>query len=80
MASASSWYGIDCSASGWSWLDPGCIIQGAGASVGSAIGAATAPITSELNTLLILILVAAVVIILIVGFAPNVKHIVPHFV
>jgi hypothetical protein len=74
------WFGVDCASSSYSWADPGCIIAGAGATVGSVIDSATKPIFSEVNKLLWTVAVLIVIVLLLIGFAPNVKHVIPHFV
>jgi hypothetical protein len=65
----------DCSSSDWAWLDLGCVLEGAGTAVGTSVSSALTPVYN----LLIIVAVFLVAIILIIGFAPNVKHIVPHF-
>lgn len=78
------WFGTDCATSDYAWADPGCIVAGVGASlgsaVGSAVGGATAPIFSEANKIIWTVAILIVIVLLLVGFAPNVKHIIPHFV
>jgi hypothetical protein len=60
----------DCS-TWYGSIDPGCILQAAGSDIGSSV-------TSTLEPVFI-ILGIAIVILLIIAFAPNVKHIVPAF-
>lgn len=67
---ASGLFVSDCSSSDWAWLDLGCTVQNVGSSVGSAVTSALEPVW--------IILAVAVLIIIILAFAPNVRHIVPH--
>lgn len=60
----------DCSSSDWAWLDFGCTLQSIGASTGAAVTSALEPVWIVLG-----IVVLLVVIIL---FAPNTKHVIPH--
>lgn len=64
-------FGTDCTDSSYAWLDPGCLLEGVGSSVGSAV-------TSTLEPVFILLAIAIVIIILI-GTLPNVRHIIPAF-
>lgn len=78
------WFGTDCATSGYAWADPGCIIAGAGSSLGSGVGdairKATDPIFSEVNMILWTVVILVLVVVALIAFSPNVKHIVPHFV
>lgn len=60
----------DCSSSDWAWLDFGCTLQNVGTDVGSAVTSALQPVW------IILGIVAVLIIVLL--FAPNTKHIIPH--
>ena len=76
---ASGLFASDCSSTDWAWIswaDPGCLLQGVGSSTGAGVTSALEPVWY----LLIFAGILVVVILLIVGFAPNVKHIIPHFV
>lgn len=64
----------DCSSSDWAWLDLGCTVQNVGTDVGSAVTSALEPVWWILGIVAVLL----VVVLLILGFAPNVKHIIPH--
>jgi hypothetical protein len=68
----------DCAASEWAWLDAGCLVQNAVTDVGSAIGSGTNAALQPVYNLLWFLGGLIVVILLIVGFAPNVRHIIPH--
>jgi hypothetical protein len=60
----------DCSSSDWAWLDLGCQVQAIGTDVGAGI-------TSLLEPVWIILAIVAVLIVVIL-FAPNTKHIIPH--
>jgi hypothetical protein len=65
--------GEDCSLA-YAWLDPVCDAQNLLTGVGSGVGTA---VTSALEPVWIILAVVAVLIIIIL-FAPNTKHIIPH--
>lgn len=67
---ASGLFTSDCSSSDWAWLDLGCDLESAGGVVGSTITSALEPVW--------IILAVLIVLVVIIAFAPNVKHIVPH--
>ena len=60
----------DCSSSDWAWLDLGCSVQNIGTDVGTALTSALEPVWIVLGIVAILIIV--------ILFAPNTKHIIPH--
>lgn len=59
----------NCSDSSLAWLDPGCLVQSAGADVGSAVTSALEPVW--------IILGIVVLLVILIGVLPNVKHIAP---
>lgn len=61
----------DCVESSLAWLDPGCLLGNAAASVGSAVTRALEPIW--------IILAVVVLLVVLIGTLPNVRHIVPAF-
>lgn len=77
---AMGWFGTDCSTSNYAWADPGCIVAGVGQSLGSVVTNVTSPIFGEVNKLIWTIAALIVIVLLLIGFAPNVRHIIPHFV
>lgn len=64
-------FAADCVDSSWAWLDPGCLLQSAGSTVGSTITKALEPVW--------IVLAIAFVFLLVLAFAPNVKFL-PRFV
>ena len=60
----------DCASSSLAWIDIGCTLENAGSAVGSTITSALEPVW--------IILAIVVVLVIIIAFAPNVKHIIPH--
>lgn len=70
---ASGLFFSDCSSTDWAWVtwaDPGCLVQRIGTDVGSGVTSLLEPVWIVLGVIIVL-----VVIIL---FAPNTKHIIPH--
>jgi hypothetical protein len=67
---ASGLFVSDCSSTDWAWLDLGCAVQNIGTDLGQGI-------TNLLEPVWIILAVVAVLIIVIL-FAPNTKHIIPH--
>lgn len=63
-------FGTSCVDSSYAWLDPGCLLESAGSSVGSAVTSALQPVW--------IILAIAFVFLLVLAFAPNVRHIIPR--
>ena len=63
-------FGTDCVSSNYAWLDPGCAIESAGSDIGTAVTSALLPVW--------IVLAVVFAIILVIAFAPNIKHIVPH--
>ena len=60
----------DCADSSWAWLDVGFQLENAGSVVGSTVTSALLPVWILLGVLVLLVII--------IGFAPNVKHIIPH--
>lgn len=60
----------DCVDSSWAWLDLGCIFQKATTDLGAGLTAALEPVWIILGIVAVLIIV--------ILFAPNTKHIIPH--
>lgn len=60
----------DCQSSSWAWLDLGCTVQNIGTDLGQGI-------TNLLEPVWIILAVVAVLIVVVL-FAPNTKHIIPH--
>jgi hypothetical protein len=60
----------DCSSSDWAWIDFGCTLQAVGTSVGTSVTSALEPVWIVLGIVALLIIV--------ILFAPNTKHIIPH--
>lgn len=60
----------DCSSSDWAWLDLGCVVQNAGIAAGAAVTSALEPVWIVLGIIAVLIII--------ILFAPNTKHIIPH--
>lgn len=58
-----------CTDSSLAWLDPGCLVQSTGASVGSAVTSALEPVW--------IILAVVVLLVILIGVLPNVRHIAP---
>lgn len=56
------------------WLDPGCIVQNIGTDLGSGVTGLLQPVWIAVGIIGVLV----VIILLIIGFAPNVKHVIPH--
>lgn len=75
---ASGLFASDCSSSDWAWLDLGCAVQNIGTSLGGGVGNLVGNAISPLLTPLIVIGVFILILVVIIGFAPNVRHIVPH--
>lgn len=63
-------FASDCQSSSLAWFDPGCLVGNAGEVVGGAVTSALEPVW--------IILAIAFIFLLVLAFAPNVKHIVPH--
>lgn len=62
-------FGTDCVNSSYAWLDPGCLLESAGGTVGSTLTSALEPVW--------ILLAIAFVFLLVLAFAPNVRHILP---
>ncbi len=77
---AMGWFGTDCSTSNYAWADPGCVVAGVGQSLGTVVDKVTSPIFGEFNKILWTVAILVVIVLLLIGFAPNVRHIIPHFV
>lgn len=60
----------DCSSTDWAWIDLGCLAQRLGTTVGATV-------TDALEPVWIILGIVAVLVIVIL-FAPNTKHIIPH--
>jgi hypothetical protein len=75
---ASGLFVSDCSSSDWAWLDLGCGVQAVGADLGTGVGSLIGNAISPLLTPLVVIGIFILLLVVIIGFAPNVKHIVPH--
>lgn len=60
----------DCSSSDWAWLDLGCTVQNIGTDLGQGVTNLLQPVWW--------ILAIVAVLIIVVLFAPNTKHIIPH--
>jgi hypothetical protein len=60
----------DCSSTDWAWLDLGCTVQNIGTDLGQGI-------TNLLMPVWIILAIVAILIVIIL-FAPNTKHIIPH--
>lgn len=60
----------DCQSTDWAWLDPGCLVQNIGTDLGQGI-------TNLLEPVWIILAIVAILVIVIL-FAPNTKHIIPH--
>lgn len=67
---ASGLFLSDCSSTDWAWLDIGCTLSNLGGVVGSTVTSALEPVWIILGILAVLIIV--------ILFAPNTKHIIPH--
>lgn len=67
---ASGLFVSDCSSTDWAWLDIGCTVQKVGTDVGAGVTSLLEPVWIILGFILVLVIIIA--------FAPNVKHIVPH--
>jgi purine-cytosine permease-like protein len=67
---ASGLFASDCSSSDWAWIDFGCVLQNIGTTVGTSVTSALEPVW--------IVLAIVVVLVVIILFAPNTKHIVPH--
>ena len=63
-------FGTDCMESSYAWLDPGCLLDNAGTSVGSAVTSALQPVWILLGIVVLLVIL--------IGVLPNVKHIMPR--
>jgi hypothetical protein len=63
-------FGESCDTS-IAWLDPGCLIQNVGTDLGSGVTSLLEPVW--------IILALVLVVVIIIAFAPNVRHIVPAF-
>lgn len=63
-------FGTDCASSSYAWLDPGCLLESAGANIGSTVTSALQPVW--------ILLAIAFVFLLVLAFAPNVKHFFPR--
>lgn len=62
-------FGTDCVNSSYAWLDPGCLLDAAGSTVGSTVTSALEPV--------FILLAIAFIFLLVLAFAPNVRHILP---
>jgi hypothetical protein len=69
---ASGLFGTDCQDSSWAWLDLGCDLQSAGSVVGQTVSNALLPVY--------ILLGIAFVFLLVLAFAPNIRHIFPKIV
>jgi hypothetical protein len=69
--SATGIFGTSCTDSSYAWLDPGCLIENAGADIGSTVTTALEPVW--------IILGIAVLLVILIGTLPNIRHIIPAF-
>lgn len=58
-------FASDCTDSSLAWMDPGCLLDNAGASVGTAVTSALAPVW--------IILAVVVLLVILIGTLPNLK-------
>lgn len=56
-------FATDCASSSLAWLDPGCLLDNAGASVGTAVTSALEPVW--------IILAVVVLLVILIGALPN---------
>lgn len=63
-------FGTNCTDSSLAWLDPGCLLEDVGSSVGSAVTSALEPVW--------IILGIVVLLVILIGTLPNVRHIIPR--
>lgn len=86
MGTSAGWFAT-CDGSGGPWWDPGC--YGGGAPTQSGCGAldfacqlnvGAQNLLTKVEWIVVIVLFFVLMLAILVGFAPNVKHFVPHFV
>ena len=86
MGTSAGWFAA-CNTDGGPWWDPGCYGGGAPApsgcgalDFGCQIKSGAQSLLTQVEWIVVIVLIFVLALAILVGFAPNVKHFVPHFV